>query len=361
MRVLHVSTDMARNPQTVAGNTACTRRLLEALSRKVQLTVWTTRHAVRPGTLQAALRKAFFLACVFFRPLHKYDVVIALTPYAMAAMIWPCKFWRKPLVYDIDDNILPDLERFPLLPRIELINRRRATAIRAISQRLVDYLKNSGIKTPVFYLPHGIDPKEMVNTRVTRSPELKECLLLGYAGGGQAYQGVENLIEMMRLLRKTASHIMLLLIGVDPGSPAHRPIRERLAQAAEAHITVYPRQSPAEALRLLAMCDVLVLPRPNVPIAVTAAPTKFVEYCALGKPILVTNVGDAAEWVRRYQCGIVVVDNQPTNLQAGLMELLSGDMSAMGRRAYRLATTEFSIDKITDEYIRKLEQLVVAK
>jgi glycosyltransferase involved in cell wall biosynthesis len=356
MRVLHVSTDMARNLRTMAGNTACSRRLLSELGRRVELTEWSTRQAARPGTVWAALRKMVFLMGWMLRPLCRYDVVIALTPYAMAAMLLPCWLWRKPLVYDIDDNILPDLERFPLLPRLEWINRRQATAIRAISRNLVAYLENVGIASGVHYLPHGIDLRDVPSSKPARPTGLEGRMLLGYAGGFQSYQGVENLIDMMGLVRDAAPHVTLLLIGVDEHDPAHRQIRTKLADAA--NILPYPRQSPTEALRLLSMCDVLALPRPNVPIAVTAAPTKFVEYCALGKPVLATDVGDAADWVRQRQCGRVAANNQPRTMADALLDLLGGDLAAMGRNARALAESEFSIGRIADDYAALLCQVL---
>lgn len=356
MRVLHVSTDMARNPKTVAGNTACTRRLLSELGRRVELTEWSTRQAAHPGTLWAALRKAVFLTGWMFRPLRRYDVVIALTPYAMSAMLLPCWLWHKPLVYDIDDNILPDLERFPLLPRLEWKNRRCATAIRAISRRLVLYLRNEGIAASVHYLPHGIDLRDVPTSNPARPRELEGCVLLGYAGGFQSYQGVENLIDMMGLLRTAASHVALLLIGLDEHDSAHAQIKAKIANAA--NIRTYPRQSPGDALRLLSMCDVFVLPRPSVPMAETAAPTKFVEYCALGKPVLATDVGDAADWVRKSQCGRVAADNQPRTMADALLDLLAGDLEGMGRNARALAESEFSITRIADGYVTLLCQVI---
>ena len=356
MRVLHVSTDMARNPRDVEGNTACTQRLLSALRCRVELTEWSTHRAVRPGTLWAALRKAAFLTGWMFRPLRRYDVVIALTPYAMAAMLLPCRLWRKPLVYDIDDNILPDLERYPLLPRLEWMNRRGAAAIRAISKHLVAYLRNEGVATDVHYLPHGIDLRDVPASHPPRPPELEGRVLLGYAGGFQSYQGVENLIDMMELLRTAAPRVMLLLVGVDEHNQVRRQIRTKLADSV--NIRTYPRQPPACALRLLSMCDVLVLPRPNVPMAVTAAPTKFVEYCALGKPVLATDVGDAADWVRQCRCGRVAADNRPRTMVDTLLDLLSGDLESMGRNARALAESEFSIARIADDYTALLCQVV---
>jgi glycosyltransferase involved in cell wall biosynthesis len=353
MRVLHVSTDMAREDRGVAGNTACTRRLLTELGRHVELTVWSTRQAKRPGTPWAALRKAAILSGWMFRPLHRYDVVIALTPYAMFAMLLPCHLWRKPLIYDIDDNLLPDLERFPLLPRLEWTNRRKASAIRSISRHLVDYLLATGIDTPTRYVPHGIDLSTVPLESAPRPSAAEGRFLLGYAGGFQPYQGIERLLDAMAVL---PADVHLLLVGHDADDPAHRTIKQRVDHTPR--VTLLPRQTTDDAMRLLNACDALVLPRPHTPIGVTAAPTKFVEYCALGKPVVVTDVGDAADWVRQYECGAVAEDASATRLAEAIMQVRQADAAEFGRRARTLAEQEFGIQKVAHGYVSLLSDVL---
>ena len=47
--------------------------------------------------------------------------------------------------------------------------------------------------------------------------------------------------------------------------------------------------------------------------------TKFAEYAALGRPILVTDVDETANFVRNYRCGFVS-DPHPANLAKTLSE-----------------------------------------
>ena len=69
----------------------------------------------------------------------------------------------------------------------------------------------------------------------------------------------------------------------------------------------------------------------------------------MGKPILTSNVGDAAYLVRKYKCGIVIKNNQPDCLREGLLQLssLSTDtLYEMGINARKLASEEFDWNKI---------------
>jgi glycosyltransferase involved in cell wall biosynthesis len=143
--------------------------------------------------------------------------------------------------------------------------------------------------------------------------------------------------------------VHLLLVGYDADNAAHREVKQRVDRSPR--VTLLPRQTPEEALRLLKACDALVLPRPRVPIAVTAAPTKFVEYCALGKPVIVTDVGDAADWVRGFACGAVATDATPSGLAEAILKVRQADATELGRRARALAEREFDIQTVVRSYV----------
>ena len=95
-----------------------------------------------------------------------------------------------------------------------------------------------------------------------------------------------------------------------------------------------------------------MLPRPNHLATDVAAPTKFAEYAAMGKPILTTDVGDAAELVAKYKCGIVVDSNDSEGLKNGVLELKKkskDDLLNMGKNSRKLAEQEFSFKKMRDD------------
>ena len=64
-----------------------------------------------------------------------------------------------------------------------------------------------------------------------------------------------------------------------------------------------------------------MLPKPYNKATEFAAPTKFAEYAAVGKPISTTKVGDAARLVDKYNCGVVVKDSSTGNLTRGIAYL----------------------------------------
>ncbi len=80
----------------------------------------------------------------------------------------------------------------------------------------------------------------------------------------------------------------------------------------------------------------------------------------MGKPILASDVGDAADLIRKYKCGIVVRDNQPDTLREGMIRLSNlpkKELAEMGRNARELALQEFDWNKIIANLIPEIEQI----
>jgi hypothetical protein len=77
---------------------------------------------------------------------------------------------------------------------------------------------------------------------------------------------------------------------------------------------------------------------------------RFVEYAPMDKPLLVTNIGDAAMFVKRYMCGLVI-HNNPRNLKEGFRafrELSEGELQRIGENSRKLAQEEFDWNKILE-------------
>jgi len=80
----------------------------------------------------------------------------------------------------------------------------------------------------------------------------------------------------------------------------------------------------------------------------------------MGKPILTTDVGDAAALVRKYKCGIVIDDNSPENLLKGIEKFRSlpeDELLRMGKNARKMAEKEFSMEKMREDMKKVMESL----
>ena len=221
-----------------------------------------------------------------------------------------------------------------------------------VSNRMIQYLHNEK-RIPLekmTYVTNGVDLEffKLTNDEKIENMRnwlgLEDKLVFGYIGRFQKWQGVENFIEAAR--KNKDREIAFLIVGGE--------------EPKENNIIFIPKVPRTQIPDYYSICDVLVLPRPSHPATEMAAPTKFAEYAAMGKPILTTNVGDAADFVRKYKCGIVVENNEPENLMIGINEFKSkseSELKRMGKNSRVLAENEFDWNKVKIELLRAIESL----
>jgi len=276
---------------------------------------------------------------------------------------------RRPLVLDMHGDMVAELamERPARLgPRTITHHARRflywtadhltctlSSRISCVSRTMMRVLSARGISGErLVYAPNCVDLAFFHPRSDRHSSALRDglgirpdALLIGYAGRFQRWQGVECFIEAARTVNNPG--IAFLIVG---GNETRRD--------GNLH---FVRQVPVSDIpEYYRTCDALVLPRPRHPATEVAAPTKFAEYAATGKPILASNVGDAGDLVRKYGCGVVVEDNQPATLVAGinrLSEASSVTLADMGRAARRLAEIEFDPRIAAGNLSRCIEEL----
>jgi glycosyltransferase involved in cell wall biosynthesis len=207
-----------------------------------------------------------------------------------------------------------------------------------VSKNLIRYL-NSEKNIPLekmCYIPNGVN----INYFKPLSPEstyevkkrlgIEDKVTFGYLGEFQKWQGVENFINAAREIDD--KELAFIVVGGDGTRKKNNGI------------IFIPRVARSLLINYYSACDVLVLPRPNHIATEIAAPTKFAEYASMAKPILTTDVGDAAELVRKYECGIVIKSNSIDDMIGGIRafkDKTEGQMERMGRNSRKLVEDEF--------------------
>jgi len=229
---------------------------------------------------------------------------------------------------------------------------KKSDAVLAVSRCMIEYLKKFFKLDPrkIIYVPNGVDLDFFNSSKVSTDLVLQLRAELGlsekkvfcYIGGMHKWQGVENFIKAA--LKVPYNDVAFLIVG---GKGFWKKKNIIKLQAV-----------PRERIRpYYALCDVAVLPRPYHLATFVASPTKLSEYAAMGKPILTTNVGDAAYLVRKYSAGYVVSSNHPEDLIQGIeyfANMTNSELKLMGSRARRMAEEEFDWKKIVLRLYREM-------
>lgn len=110
------------------------------------------------------------------------------------------------------------------------------------------------------------------------------------------------------------------------------------------------RISYAQVNQYLAACDVCWMPLCDSGANRGRIQLKLNDYMAVGKPVVATAVGDGAEWIRRWQFGLLA-ENTPESLAAQVLKLLADPALGimLGERGRAIAETKFRWDDIALE------------
>lgn len=268
---------------------------------------------------------------------------------------------KVPLIFDMHGGaeellLKPNfisIGKYPIYMAIEHLNLRLSTKVCCVSKKMIQHLHSKkGVPLEkMAYVTNGVDldffkPVDTNRVQAQRGKlGLENKFIFGYIGGFSKWQGVENFIEAAKMIDDP--QIAFVIVGADK-------------QSKEGNTIFIPKVPRSQTRDYYSICDVLVLPRPSHPATEIAAPTKFAEYSAAGKPVLTTKVGDAADLVRRYNCGIVIESNSQKDLVQGILEFRSkskSELTAMGESSRRLAENEFDWNKVIDNLIRVIDEI----
>lgn len=139
--------------------------------------------------------------------------------------------------------------------------------------------------------------------------------------------------------------VAALIIG---GGPMLDTIKQSIGQLGlEARVKLTGALSHGEALRAMAVCDVITLPS-----EIEGLPYVVLEAMSLGKPVVASGVGGIPEQIVDGITGLVVPPRDTTALTQALAQLAhQPDLArAMGAAAHARFETQFSITKMLSEH-----------
>jgi glycosyltransferase involved in cell wall biosynthesis len=198
---------------------------------------------------------------------------------------------------------------------------------------------------------NGVDLSLFRRPPMARRPG--EDLLVCYAGGFQQWQGVDNLVSAFELLHEEG--VRLKIIGF---TAQHAPLRAEIAARLGARAELLDKMPQDALISQLAAAHVLIIPRPRHRAVEVAFPTKFSEYLALGKPVIVCDVDETADLVREHNCGMVSAPNPAALAETirAMSALEQPELEQMGQNARCLAEREFSWEQIGAQYVELLRK-----
>jgi glycosyltransferase involved in cell wall biosynthesis len=214
-----------------------------------------------------------------------------------------------------------------------------------LGQRMASAVIHNGIDTDRFCRP---------STRNVRA-ELgwpSGAFVVGLCAALRPEKRVPDLVQAVALARQQGVPAHLLIVGDGPQRVSIEQAITRAGLGRVAHITGLQ----GDVVPFIQACDVMSLVS-----SAEAFSMAVLESMACGKPVVLTDVGGAAEQVEQGVHGYRVPVSQPDAVAAHFVTLWrDGAAQRLGDQARERVRQEFSLQRMLDDYARLFEEGVTA-
>jgi hypothetical protein len=240
---------------------------------------------------------------------------------------------------------------------------RRATRIVAVTESFRTNLLERGIAPgKVVTVLNGADlefwrpssPPDELRRRLN----LEGCFVVLYLGAHGISQALKRILDSAGRL-KGKPHIRFLFVG----EGAEKDSLMRQAQDSGLwNVHFLDAVDKTGARELYALADVCLVPLRDIRIFDTFIPSKMFEIMAMGRPIVASLRGEAADILQRSGAAIVVAPEDSSGI-AQAIEILAGDPAQagiMGRQGRDFVATHYSRRSLALRYLQVLEEAAEA-
>lgn len=234
---------------------------------------------------------------------------------------------------------------------------KNAAHIAVISPGMVDLLMDRGVpEKKISVVPNWAEESSF--RPVPRDPNLAAKLginrsfTLMYAGNHGEMQNLDVLVRAAEILRGR-SDIAIALVGDGVRKDS---LKRQVTELGLDNITFIDPQPFEKMSQILALADAQLVSLKDVPLYRVTMPSKVQANMAAGQPIIAAVAGDAAEVVKRANCGFIVQPGEPDPLASAIVRMADISDSArvsMRERARSYYESHFS-EKTAGDALERL-------
>lgn len=192
-------------------------------------------------------------------------------------------------------------ERGEIERRLELLVAENADVLLALNNAIENELASRGLmRSDAVIVPNAVDISLLTaigeDDSITVGKESAGSIFrIGYAGSLVGYEGLDDLLEAISMLRREHHDVRALIVG--EGDRLNELMAHAAALGISEEVEFVGRLPHAEALKILKQCDCVVLPRKREKVCEVVSPLKPLEAMLLGIPVIASDVGGMRDMV----------------------------------------------------------------
>jgi glycosyltransferase involved in cell wall biosynthesis len=200
---------------------------------------------------------------------------------------------------------------------------RRADKVIVVSSALEAHARSLGVSPDrILVLPNAVDPQLFHPRRdgwpVRERYDLQTRFVVGFSGSLKPWHGVDRVLGALASVARQLPQIHLLVVGDGPRRQQLEELAHRLGIDDRVHFVGSVAHD--RVADYLAACDVLVAP--YLPVEnFYFSPLKIVEYLAMGRPVIASDIGQIREAFDGARGVVRVPPADETHLAQQIVEL----------------------------------------
>jgi glycosyltransferase involved in cell wall biosynthesis len=164
---------------------------------------------------------------------------------------------------------------------------------------------SSGVSIELF------DPKvwERQGAELRTNMGLSGKFVVLYHGGFSDSRGINETIEAIRILSQSNSNIVFFLLGSGPIALKLKSVVKK--ENIQTNVIVHDSVEYENVPKYIALCNVGIVPLPDIPYWRFQSPLKLLEYLAMGKVVILTDIPAHRSVIGEEKCGIYLSSTKP--------------------------------------------------
>lgn len=192
----------------------------------------------------------------------------------------------------------------------------------------------------------------------TRQPDTQissrnssETPVIGYAGALTAYEGIDDTLKALAILKAKGQQVMFQIAGHGDHETVLRSLADRLGISDS--VDFLGEISAKQMNQFYQQVDIVVLARKNLPVNQLVPPLKLVEALAHGKAVIISNLPPLTDIMGSETLGLITDPNNPQALSEAISVLIQSpdQLKEMSQSAFQSARDRFSWEHLTQKYI----------
>jgi len=201
----------------------------------------------------------------------------------------------------------------------------------------------SGVSIDLF-LPEKYNGFEM-----RRKLGLDDKFIIFYHGVFMISRGLLETIESIEIIKRKYPKIVLFLLG--KGS-ALQDMEELIkARKIRDNVIIHDAVDYMSVPNFISMCDVGIIPLPDLPDWRHQCPLKLLEYLAMKKVVIVTDIPANREVIGNCKCGIFVSSNKPDEIAKAIIKAYNNKakLKEWGSYGREIIEKKYSWEKVAKD------------